>query len=187
MSLGRTIVLGCLLLLGGCGAERSHRMLDGGATASVQQDAGYTLLLSLLEDESRVDGILMIKSLPEPVVRLVKAISEASRSGVQRITEVLEEPPVVTPGNDGLPLIEVEARARIRQWTTVALLTGSGTALERALLVSQLQAVDSIRALCEALIEQETSAPRVAVLEQALESFTGIRARVWARLAEVGD
>lgn len=183
MSLLRTMALGWLLLLVGCSGGHAHRMLDDGASHSAQQDAGYTLLLSLLEDESRVDGILIIKSLPEPVVDLVKTISEQSRSGVRRITDTLQDPPVVTPGNDGLPRVEVEARARIRQWTTMSLLTGSGTELVRALLVSQLQAVDSIRALCEALIEEEASTARRAALEQVLESFTGIRSRTWDLLA----
>ena len=183
--LAATALLG-VFLMGGCGTQRTHRMLGGESGASdeaAQRNAGYTLLIDLLADESRVDGILMIKSLPESVVHLVKRISAESQSGLTRLNAALDDPPVVIPGNDGLPLIEVGARNRIRNWTTVDLLSGSGTSLERALLISQLQAIDSIRALSETLREQEASAARSAVLEGLLEAFTPLRTQVWNQLA----
>ncbi|MEE2681244.1 MAG: hypothetical protein VX641_02610 [Planctomycetota bacterium] len=176
------MLLGGVLLLGGCSRERAHRMLEADSTRVAQRDAGYTLLLDLLGDESRVDGILLIKSLPKPVAELVRAIADESQAAVGRLTDVLGQPPVVTPGNDGLPLVEVEARSRIRQWTTMALLSGRGPELERALLISQLQAVDSIRALCEALIDQEASELRRTVLGEVLAGFSSLRSRIWAQL-----
>ena len=184
--LGASVLLQ-LVLLGGCSGERAHRMLDAESTESAQRDAGYTLLITLLGDESRVDGILMIKSLPGPVSRLVERISVESRSGRRKLVEALENPPLVTLGNDGLPLVEVGARRLIRQWTTMELLAGRGASLERALLISQLQAVDSIRALSETLRDQEASAERTAILDSLLDAFTPIRAEIWEQLGVIGD
>ena len=182
------VVLSVVLavLLGGCSGGRTHRMLEGDSMAAAQRGAGYALLVTLLEDEAGVDGILIIKSLPQPVSELIERIADAARVGARTLSEELARPPVVSLENDGLPLVEVGARQRIRQWRTVELLTGRGESLERALLVSQLQAVDTIRALAESLLEEESEAARVAALEHLIEVFTPIRAEVWEQLGRIG-
>lgn len=162
-------------------------MLETEGAEAAQRAAGYTLLVTLLEDESRVDGILILKSLPRPTVKLIRAIASESRSGYRQLIDELARDPVVSLENDGLPQIEVGARARIRQWTTLELLTENGATLERALLISQLQAADTIRALVTSLLDEEPTSARVELLEQLLERFTPLRAQLWDQLESVGD
>ncbi|MAJ47343.1 MAG: hypothetical protein CBC35_08850 [Planctomycetes bacterium TMED75] len=176
-----------LFLLSGCSSERSHRMLDPEASEATQRAAGYTLLVTLLADESRVDGILMLKSVPQPTAELITRIAEESRSGYQQLTEALALPPAVSLENDGLPQIEAGARARIRQWTTMELLTEQGATLERALLVSQVQAVDTIRALAASLLDQESVSSRAVLLEQLRSRFDPLRTELWDQLEAVVD
>ena len=185
----RLLGAGCLavLLLSGCSSPRSHQMLVTEGSETSQRDAGYTLLVTLLEDEARVDGILILKTLPPPTRDLIKRIAEASRAGSRELTRALAQPPVVSLENDGLPLIEAGARERIRQWTTMELLTEQGATLERALLVSQVQAVDTIRALASSLLDEESTPSRVELLEQLRERFTPIRSELWDQLEAVVD
>ena len=162
-------------------------MLVTEGSETSQRDAGYTLLVTLLEDEARVDGILILKTLPPPTSDLIKRIAEASRAGSRELTRALAQPPVVSLENDGLPLIEAGARERIRQWTTMELLTERGATLERALLVSQVQAVDTIRALASSLLDEESTPSRVELLEQLRERFAPIRTELWDQLEAVVD
>ena len=160
-------------------------MLAKEAPREQQLVAGYTLLVDLLRDEARVDGILLLKDLPEPTERLVRRIADQSSTAVERLVARLDQPPRIQLVNDGLPLIEVEARARIRGWTTTRLLAGRGVSLECSLIVSQLQAVDGIRALADALREEEPDQERTQVLDGISATFGSIRTELQSRLEQI--
>ena len=186
-------VLGVLGMLGMLGAA-----LAGGCTAGpgggprTEPDAGpvdrcargYTQLLELLQDESRVDGLLIIKSVPPATRDLVERIARTAGRGARELRQLMGIAPAVALGDAGLPEVEVRVRALTRGWTTQRLLSSSGAALEQALLVCQIEATETVRALCEALRRQETSPERGRALIRLRDAFTELEAALRTRLAE---
>lgn len=177
-------VLGAVLV-GGCTAGPGGGTRTGPGAGPVDPCApGYTQLLELLQDESRLDGLLLIKSVPPATRDLVERIARTAGRGARELRSLMAVAPAVTPGDSRLPEVEVRIRALTRGWTTQRLLSSSGAALEQALLVCQIEATETVRALCEALRREEASPQRVRALVRLRDAFAGLEASLRARLAE---
>ena len=184
---GRWWLLGVLgaILVGGCTAGPGGGTRTGPGAGPVDPCApGYTQLLELLEDESRLDGLLLIKSVPPATRDLVERIARTAGRGTRELRSLMTVAPAVTPGDARLPEVELRIRALTRRWTTQRLLSSSGAALEQALLVCQIEATETVRALCEALQREEASPQRVRALARLGEAFTELETALRARLAE---
>ena len=185
--LRRRWLLGVLgaILAGGCAAGPGGATRTGpGADPVGPCAAGYTQLLELLQDESRLDGLLLIKSVPPATRDLVERIARTAGRGARELRLLLPVAPAVAVGDARLPEVEVRVRALTRGWTTQRLLSSSGAALEEALLVCQIEATETVRALCEALRREEASPQRIRALARLGEAFTELEAALRARLAE---
>ena len=81
------LLLGCLLLAGLSGCQRVvvPGPLPSHAGAAVQRDAGYGLLINLLDQEARLDGLLGIKSYPPATVSIIRAIASGASEGARKL------------------------------------------------------------------------------------------------------
>ena len=148
----------------------------------MQRDAGYALLLGTLDDESRVAGLLSIKTVPEETSALVRRIASASGQDATRLKSLVGVPPAVRWDRNGLPGPELEARAWIANRTTIALLGSSGRRLEVDIILSQLQASEYIAAIATALSKKEPSEARRSELDRIRVDYTSLNGAFRARL-----
>ena len=156
--------------------------LPADAGPEVQRNAGYTNLLSVLKDESSVAGLLSIKTVQPETADLIKMIARKAGAAAQALEKLFADPPPITIGNSGLPVVEIEARTWIANRTTVALLGNDGARLEYNLLLSQQKATDYIAALCAGLLKDEPSEARRTVLRSVKQEFIDLNTAVFNRL-----
>lgn len=148
--IGPLLAISAVLLGTGC-STTIERPFDVAEQKSDELDHGYALLDSLLEDESRVADILVIKSADEPVKALLARISGKAKKDLARLRDLHADPPPIDPASNGLPRIERDVRQRIRNTQTAALLLSSGPAFELLILLTQESAAGYAEALCRSL------------------------------------
>ena len=166
----RVVWLG-LLLLAGCQRVVVPGPLPPHADESVQRSAGYGLLVNLLEAESRVGALLSIRDFPPETAAVVEAIAADAGSGAAELRTLAGEPPAIECADEGLPVVEIEARNLIAARTSLALLTSRGSTGELELLLAQSQATEYVMALSAALLDLDRCAARRAVLERINQRF----------------
>lgn len=131
---------------------------------------GYALLDDLLADESRVDGLLVIKFEAERVGDLVTRIGETARAAREQLTTFAEQESFLIADSPGLPVMEQRARDRIGSVVARRLvLPGGRDDLE--LLLAQVRALDYAQALCAELAEEDADDQRSEFLEGRAEAF----------------
>ncbi len=156
---------------------------DGAIAAEDRRlDHGYALLFGLLADESKVADILAIKSPSEATATVLRDISAAANTGMLELRDLLAAPPVITIETDGLPIIETDARNRIANRETVALLLSGGITFERRILLTQDKACGYVAALAASLATADPDAARGERLEALADTFDRLAARVRSRL-----
>lgn len=177
-------VLLCLCSTGGCRSVVPGPLPEH-ADEHVQRDAGYSILLDILDQESRVAGILEIKDTPAGLSELIERIAESAAAGASALRAELEHTPGVTPGSSGLPAVEIEARSRIAGRTTLALVAGRGSRFQLDLVLSQLKATEYVAALADGLLRDEPSSRRAEALESIRRRFDSLHAEllVWVEAA----
>lgn len=156
---------------------------DGAIDAEdLRLDHGYALLLDLLADESKVADILAIKSPSEPTAVLLRDISAAAKAGEAGLRPLLSGPPAISTETTGLPIIETDARNRIANRETVALLLAGGDSFERRILLTQDKACGYLAALAASLATADPESDRRERLEALSSTFDRLAARVRDRL-----
>ena len=177
-------VLLCLCSVGGCRSVVPGPLPEH-AGAPVQRNAGYSILLDVLDEESRVAGILEIKDTPAGLSELIGRIAESAAAGASALRAELDRTPEVTPGSSGLPAVEIEARSRIARQTTVALVAGRGSRFRRDLVLSQLKATEYVAALADGLLRDEPSSRRAESLESIRKRFDSLHVELlgWVEAA----
>ena len=183
--MSRTIVsCACLLVLSHLAACQIviPGPLPPDAGPKVQRDAGYGLLLTVLDQESEVGGILAIKNVPPATAKLVKSLAADAKKQSKAIKALAKQEPTITWKSEGLPVPEIEARSWIADRATVNLLTGSGLWFEVELILTQLKASEYITALSGALAGYEPDEARRNQLEITKGKFLGYLKDFRARL-----
>ena len=178
------LFLGCLLLgaLSGCQRMVVPGPLPPHAGEAVQRDAGYGLLINLLDQEARLDGLLGLKSYPPATVSIIEGIAKAASEGARSLKATKDDQPPIDWSSEGLPRTEIEARNRIASRTSLRLLSASGSEGELELLLAQLKATEYILALSSALAEQAVSESRREILKSIGTSFNAHHEALRARL-----
>jgi hypothetical protein len=143
--------------------ERPVDVRDPSGEATLEH--GYNLLLDLLADESKVEGILAIKSPRSGIVDLLRRISAEAASDQALLRSKMNEPPAVDPGSSGLPLLEVDVRRRIERDETPGLLLAGGRRFETRMLLTQQKAAQYAGALCAGLAVADPNRTRSAELK----------------------
>lgn len=146
-------------------------------------DHGYALLLDLLADESKVADVLVIKSPSEATATLLRDISTSANAGAEGLRRLLAGPPAISTETDGLPIIETDARNRIANRETVALLISGGASFERRILLTQDKACGYVAALAASLATADPASERRERLETLSATFDRLASRVRSRLA----
>jgi hypothetical protein len=147
---------------------------------------GYALLLDLLADEAKVDGILAIKSPRPGVAELLRRITSEATSGEAFLRSHLNESPAVDPGSTGLPLLEHDARRRIEKDETPGLLLAGGRRFETRMLLTQQKAAQYAGALCAGLSAADPNRMRAAELRAMSDRWNAIEreTRAWLTVVE---
>lgn len=180
---GGLLLCGLLLTaLSGCQRVVVPGPLPPHAGDAVQRDAGFGLLINLLDQEARLDGLLGIKSYPPATVSIIKAIASGASEGARKLKATRDDSPPIDWSSEGLPLTEIEARNRIASRTSLRLLSASGAEGELELLLSQLKATEYILALSSALAQQADSEVRRTILKGIGTTFNVQHEALRARL-----
>ena len=152
-----------LVFAAGCSTTIERPFADD-QKGVVELDHGYTLLDSLLSDESSVADILVIKSAGEDLTRLLKNISKLAKSDLAEIRKLYPMDPSIDPSGDGLPRIETDARTRIRNQQTKLLIMSGGEEFEVLILLTQEKATDYIESICRSLSKADPQKERSKML-----------------------
>ncbi len=177
-----TIVTGMIGFAGsvaGCTGPLIDRPVDvaePGGEATLAQ--GYALLLDLLADEARVDGILAIKSPRPGIADLLRRISSEATSGAAFLRSHLADSPAVDPTTTGLPLLEVDARRRIEKNETPGVLLAGGRRFETRMLLTQQKAAQYAGALCAGLAAADPNQTRADELRAMADRWNAIEREV---------
>ena len=150
-------------------------------TASMQIDYGYSILDSLLDDESSVGEILQIKSTSHKTSSLLKSISAAAKEARTNLAPLLAKEPVVSVGETGLPIVEESTRNRITNIQTARLLL-AGSSFEVKVLLTQANAMGYGRSLAASLAEADPNPDRSKFLGQLENTLADLESQVIVRL-----
>ncbi len=148
--------------------------------ASMTLDHGWALLQALLQDESSLSLILGIKNVDESVEVIVREISDTSARALRTLGPLMNSG-VSTGTDDGLPLIERNARHLIANATAASLLF-AGSSFQTKLLVSQHKACEYAAALATSLAVAEGEPSHSDALHGVADSFSKIAAKIMAIL-----
>jgi len=102
----------------------------------------YSLLYQLLNEEKHVSKLLIIKRDSRELNRLVKEISAASDKAADQLKQFNEQDRALVLDVINLPPGEEATRDAIAATKKKELLGGSGDVFERALLLTQIQALN---------------------------------------------
>ena len=137
-------------MLSACQQPRAGVLPDT-RSGSAEHAAGLTLLRQVLDKNSQVDGILMIKSVDSDVEPLIKDIAHTCTMMRDKIDSWVSEDDQLSLEANGLPLAEARARELREDRMTWVLLGASGPVFQMQLLLSQAQAMGYASCLADAL------------------------------------
>jgi len=171
------------VLLLGCQGIMKRGSLEPSGSPSIALAHGYGLLYSTIDEESKVDQILILKN-PEPAVaELLKAIGEFSRIARKRLEEFAGQDPAIVLDDHGLPEVEVRTRASISADTSREIVFSGGRDFEIRILLTQHEALNYISHLAGTLSEQDTIEIRKQYFAQLAKDANDLHDRVIAQLA----
>ncbi len=150
--------------------------------AQHELNAGYALLYSLISDEARVDGLLSIKSLPEPTENLIRQIAQRSREAKSKLEDLARQDITLAFNRQNLPEAEADSRRRIAEKLTRQLLFSNGVQLEVLLLATQFQSTNYGQALARSLQTMDHHPQRRQDLQQLAEDYDAFNKAILKRL-----
>ncbi len=181
------------MMVAGCAAPVLHAPLglDGAGDATSAKDArldhGYALVLDLLRNEAKVDGVLAIKSPRPEVADLLRRIAAAAKADVGAIEEHLQLDPPIDPTSTGLPLLEIDARNRIANAETPGLLFSGGRTFETRMLLTQQKAAQYAEAILDGLAVADPNPHRRAMARAAATRWKALERQIRAWLTVIEE
>lgn len=170
-------------LLGGCRQKFAAPISDA-ATQQQQLDAGYSLLLGLMEDESRVKDVLVIKSAPDDTKTLLKDISTTCSEAAEQLQAFGEADPDLAMDQPGLPLLEQATRDAIASATAGRILL-AGKTFEVRILLTQAEALNYGNFLARSIAKGDTDPDRSKYLDGLASRLEQLWKRTTARFDEL--
>ena len=140
--------LSCFLLalslaLSGCSSTGSKSDSAGSHPGGIRvRDNAYSLLYQLLDEEKHVSKLLIIKRDSRELNHLINDISDASGKAADQLKQFNKQDVTLDLDALNLPPGEVATREAIATTKKKELLGNSGDAFERALLLTQIQALN---------------------------------------------
>ncbi len=167
----------------GCQGAMKRGSLEPSGSPSIALAHGYGLLYWTIDQESKVDQILILKKPAVPVAELLTAIGEFSRSAKSRLEEFARQDPSIVLDDHGLPEVEVRARASISADTSRQIVFSGGRDFEFRILLTQHEALNYISHLAGTLSEQDAVEVRKQYFAQIAVDAGALHDRVIAQLA----
>lgn len=143
--------------------SRSHSSTD--TVSRAIRDNSYSLLYELLNEEKNVSKLLIIKRDSRELNRLIKDISTASDKAASQLKLFSEQDQSLRLDAINLPPGEDATRKAIAGTKKKELFGNSGDAFERALLLTQIQAVNYAAHLALVAADNDTNTSRSAWLK----------------------
>ena len=175
-----------LMSLSGCASPKTGRLPESSSDL-MELDAGYVILRELLIDESRLDGVLLIKSASDSTESLIREIADASSDMLKELDLMADENPELTMAFNGLPEVEKEVREAIASRTAMDLMGSRGDAFEYSVLLTQEKAMSYGMHLAEALARMEPDIAVGARFKVMSDRMSALHARVTERLESLCD
>ncbi len=175
-----------LMVLSGCTSSKTGRLPESSSDL-MELDAGYVILRELLIDESRLDGVLLIKSASDSTESLIRDIAEASSDMLKELDSMADENPELTMAFNGLPEVEKAVREAMASRTAMELMGSRGDMFEHSVLLSQDKAMSYGMHLAESLSRME---PDITVSGQFMRMsnrMSALHSRVKDRLESLCD
>jgi hypothetical protein len=159
---------GVMLVTGGCLSDSGQApppkppSENGGMFREVNE--GYSLLHGLMDDESNVSKIFIIKSASEPTKGLIKEIALACDDAKKQLDQFPYKNNRIEFDVPDLPKLEKESRDLESKADEKTLLGSSGKEFELQLILTQMQAMGYAVNLCKAIESHEQDPGRQAFL-----------------------
>ncbi len=171
-----------LALLGLCGCQSPHAVTHTSETAAPAgsgkksfdltiRNNSLALLSDLLNDEKRVDMVLIIKRETPGLKRLIQEISETAADGAKRLQTLAKNDPDLILSKTDLPPGERAARKAVSKTKESLLLHTKEAEFEFQLLLTQTEALNYGAHLALVAAENE---PRTAIARE----FSDLSARL---------
>lgn len=189
MAQGRIVIWMSLMTIlmtsiGGCASPKTGRLPESSSDL-MELDAGYVILRELLIDEARLDGVLLLKSVPDSTETLIRQIAKASEEMLKELDSMADGNPELTMAFNGLPEIEKAVREAIASRTAMDLMGSRGDAFEYNVLITQDKAMFYGMHLAEALSRMEDDTTASARFKAMSDRMSTLHSRVSTRLAEI--
>ncbi|HWB53603.1 MAG TPA: hypothetical protein VG722_05400 [Tepidisphaeraceae bacterium] len=160
-SLGLIVLIAAL---GGCCSSAIKQKALPATSVNQQLDEGYSLLYKLMDDESKVGKLFIIRSADKPITELVKQIGQSCKAAKERLDQFAGANQQIHFDMGDLPYIELQSRKLQASDDRHALLFAKGDKFERRLIFTQAQAMNYGVQLCRALQKEEQNPIRKAFL-----------------------
>jgi hypothetical protein len=160
----------------GCHTLSATRADVAAAEADVRKNA-FSLLYELLNQERHVSKLLIIKRESRPLNRLIKEIAETCADGADHLKDLAARDVSLVLDATGLPPGERATREAIADTKKKQLLGKSGEEFERALLLTQLEALNYGAHLAQVIAAKDPDQTRAAYLSGLSQNMTALRTR----------
>ena len=180
----RRLMLPTFILLACLTACQSSQVAGNGNDADpvdARLSAGYSLLHSLVKDESGVAGILSVKQASDETTAIIKDIAAASHDARKQLEAFAQADARIVLDRPQLPEVEQSTRG------SIALATGGGLLFagdfELRLLLTQLDALQYGQHMAEQVARMDGDEERSQWLREFSKRYADLRKRVIERLA----
>jgi hypothetical protein len=158
------LALIALLLASGCKQIEPQPPAQPSQTLSVRNNT-LSLLYQLFDQQKDVSKLLIIKRERPELKALIKDISAASAQGAKQLKEFAQRDSSLSLQVTDLPPGEAAVREAIATTRKKELLSSSGRAFERSLLLSQIEALSYATHLVRVAAENDSDPDRARYFE----------------------
>jgi len=171
--------VGILLITCGCASVPT---MPADATERQRELAsGYSLLYELVHKQSRLGGILILKSATDETKDVIEQIARVSTDAKEKISAFAQEDENLGLDHANLPVLERGTRDAIESATGKGLLF-AGESFELKLLLTQTEATNYGSFLARTLAGVEENAQRKQWLSDFAQSYGELHEKVVGRL-----
>ncbi len=179
----RLIIPACIAMLGGCTAVHPSPPSTQPVITDHANNEGYSLLYNLMDDESNVSKILIIKRVDDSVAGPVKEIANACATATKQLDEYRKQDSSLNYSVTHLPAVESRSRDLQSAAERNRLLGSGGKEFELRLIFTQAEAMNYADTLCRALTEKEHNPARKEFLEHLATQCRGFHERLMKLLS----
>jgi hypothetical protein len=171
-----TLIL-CALAVAGCSTVQKVLPTTAWRQARVRNE-GYSLLYQLMNQNSDVAKILIIKHTEPPVTDVIKEIASTCGQAKKELEMLHEKDRHLSFEMSNLPQMEQKTRAAIESTVTKKLLFSNGKMFEHRLLLTQAESMNYAAHLAKVLHDQDDNPNRKIFLAKLSDRCTGLHDRV---------